>query len=519
MANPFEMEIARRQQSQNPFEVELARRSAAPQPAPASDMGQPEPDRSVGEYLGETLANIPPSAKQVASDLWQALSHPVDTATAVGSAAVGGMQHAKDAMGIPTTNLFGDQRAAASAVADYYSDRYGGGQEFLDSLRTDPTGVALDVGGLLTGGAGAAARLPGTAGKLARAITAADPVIAGSRAVGRAADRGIGRGLDAVRNRAPSNRAFVEGAPSPAQLQGQASTLFQQAEKSGVRFESDYFDAFAEDLLGELVGEGADVVLSPKVSRVADILKKTLGEGKSPSIAEMSILRRQFGIAAGSADRAEARLANIAIDRIDDFVESAPGQVGAQLTEARALWSRLRKSEVIDGAIENASAAQAGIEAGLRNEFRVLYRARNSKKMRGFTKAELSAIKKVAQGDVTSNTLRRIGSLGGGSGASRNMLNLMAGVASGAAVGGPIGAAVVPLAGYGAQRAAQSMTQGRAALARAITARGQTPGRSNIVIPPKTVLEDFAGRYVPGSAPIAAPVAVGAERSDNRRRR
>ena len=269
--------------------------------------------------------------------------------------------------------------------------------------------------------------------------------------------------------------------------------------------------------MAELVDEGADTILSPKVSRVADLLEKS--KGKSPSIAEMSILRRQFSNAAGSADRAEARLANIAIDRIDDFVEGGAGQVGAQLGEARALWSRLRKSEMIDGAIENAQTAQAGVEAGLRAEFKTLYRARNSKKMRGFTVDEMAAIKKVAQGDFTSNTLRRIGSLGGGSGSSRNMLNMMVGVGGGAAVGGPIGAVAVPLAGYGAQRAAQSMTQGRAALARAITAQGKTPKRTPVVSPPTTVLEDFAGRYTPGTAPIAVPVAVGAERSDNRRRR
>ena len=122
MANPFEMELARRQAG-NPFEVELARRSAAPQPAPPSpqvEMGPPETDRSVGEYLGEMLGNVPSSAGAVATDLWEAVTNPIDTGKALGAAAVGGVQHAKDALGIPTTNLWGDQRPAASAVADYY---------------------------------------------------------------------------------------------------------------------------------------------------------------------------------------------------------------------------------------------------------------------------------------------------------------------------------------------------------------------------------------------------------------
>ena len=42
------------------------------------------------------------------------------------------------------------------------------------------------------------------------------------------------------------------------------------------------------------------------------------------------------------------------------------------------MWSRLKKSEIIDTAIENAGVSQAGLEAGLRNEFRSLWKARNS---------------------------------------------------------------------------------------------------------------------------------------------
>ena len=133
---------------------------------------------------------------------------------------------------------------------------------------------------------------------------------------------------------------------------------------------------------------------------------------------------------------------------MDDFVEGGASNVGGTLTEAREIWSRLKKSEVIDHAIENASAAQAGVEAGLRNEFRSLWRARGSKKMRGFTDAELGAIKSVSEGNLSANVLRRIGSLGGGLDASRNMLNLMGGVAGGAAIGGPVGAALVPVAGH-----------------------------------------------------------------------
>ena len=226
----------------------------------------------------------------------------------------------------------------------------------LTRCGTDPVGTALDVGGVLTGGAAAGARLPGTAGRLAQAIVKADPIAAGGRAVvagGRAAETSY-RG----RRSTPSTKEFIEGAPGPEALQRQGSELFEAAEKSGVRFKADYYAQFADDLLSDLVDQGADTILSPKVSRVSDLLEKS--KGRAPSIQEMSILRRQFGNAAGSADAAERRLASIAIDKIDDFVESGASSVGGTLTEARGLWSRLKKSEILDRAIENARRRKPG---------------------------------------------------------------------------------------------------------------------------------------------------------------
>ena len=496
--------------SENPLAA-FSTATAGHEAPPAPMTPEPQQERSALGYAGETLGNIPASAGRAIADLASALFSPIDTASAIGGAAAGGAQLLGDQMGVPDTGMFDDHRNKARAVGEFYSDRYGGADELADTIRTDPFGAMLDAGGLLTGGAGLAARAPGAAGRVARAVLNADPT---GRAVNAA-----GRAIQNRLPKTPGNRAFIADAPTPDQLRGQGSALFEAAEQAGVKFKPDYYAKFADDLLSDLVDQGADVILSPKVSRVADLLEKS--KGRAPSIQEMSILRRQFGNAAGSADAAERRLAGIAIDKIDDFVEGGAGHVGAQLAEARALWSRLRKSEVIDAAIENAQVAQAGVEAGLRNEFRSLWKARGSKRMRGFTEVELDAIKSVSEGNFGANVLRRIGSLGGGLDASRNMLNLMGGVAGGAAVGGPIGAALVPLAGHVAARASKTGTQNRAALARAITARGEVPKRSDVPRQ-KTALDRFleegmARRYRPGMAPAAAPFALGAERSQDPR--
>ena len=474
---------------------------------------EPQEERSALQYAGETLANIPDSAGRAIADLATALFNPIDTATAIGGAVTGGMQLMKDKIGVPTLGLLDDHRAEARAVGEHYADRYGGASEIADTIRTDPAGALLDATGLVTGGAGLAARAPGVAGRVARGVLNADPTARAISAAGQAVKDRLPK--------TPSNREFIADAPGPDQLRADAGKLYKEADASGVRFKSDYYDKFVDTSLAKMVDEGADPILSPKISRIADVLEKT--KGTTPSLSQLAIVRKQFGNAAGSADRAEVRLGRIGVDMVDDFVEGGASNVGGTLKEARAIWSRLRKSEVIDTAIENAQVAQAGTEAGLRNEFRSLWKARGSKKMRGFTDAELDAIKAVSEGNLSANVLRRIGSLGGGLDASRNMLNLMGGVAGGAAVGGPVGAALVPVAGHLAARASRAGTKNRAALARAITARGETP-KASTVPRQKTALDQFleegmARRYQPGTVPVAAPVAIGAERSRDPRYR
>ena len=502
-----------RQATERPAANPLAAFSTANASPETPQAPESQEGRSALGYAAETVGNIPGSAGRAISDLASALWSPIDTASAIGGAVAGGGQLLGDQLGIPDTGLLADHRDKARAVGQHYTDRYGGGQETLDTIREDPFGAMLDAGGLLTGGAGLAARAPGAAGRIGRAVLDADP-----------AGKAIGAAGQAVRDRlptTPSNREFIADAPTPETLRGQAGELYREADASGVKFKADYYDKFVDTALSRMVDEGADKILSPKISRISDVLEGT--KGTTPSLSQLAIVRKQFGNAAGSADRAEARLGRIGVDMVDDFVEGGASNVGGTLKEARSLWARLRKSELVDGAIENAQVAQAGVEAGLRNEFRSLWKARGSKKMRGFTDAELNAIKAVSEGNFGANVLRRIGSLGGGLDASRNMLNLMGGVAGGAAVGGPLGAALVPAAGHIAARASRAGTSNRAALARAITARGEIPAQSTVPRQ-KTALDQFlaqgaARRYPAGSLPVAAPVAIGAERSQDPRYR
>jgi hypothetical protein len=129
-------------------------------------------------YLETMVGNIPSSAAKFAKDLVQPILHPIDTAKAVGDIALGlGRKVVKP----PDTGITlpSDTRedAAVSAAGKHYGDRYGGLSNIARTVRDDPVGAAGDASMVLSGGGGAAARMPGVAGRLASAMSATGSAI------------------------------------------------------------------------------------------------------------------------------------------------------------------------------------------------------------------------------------------------------------------------------------------------------------------------------------------------------
>jgi hypothetical protein len=142
----------------------------------------------------------------------------------------------------------------------------------------------------------------------------------------------------------------------------------------------------------------------------------------------------------------------------------------ASLNEARGLWSRYRKTEIIDELMHRAELSApnfsgSGLENAVRTEFRAL--AKNSKKMRGFSKAEQAAIEKVAKGGPIENSLRMLGKA-----APTGIVSGALSTGAGFAVGGPVGAVALPAAGGAARLGAKKMTLSNAAKAQEIMRAG-----------------------------------------------
>ena len=393
------------------------------------------PGMTGSEVMAGAAENFVPSMKQAGADLIRPLTDPGEN--------IMGIQHL--IKGVVDPLIPGEQGGEGNleGIKQAFSDRYGGWENIKKSVATDPFGVLMDA--LSIGSVGI-----GAAGKAASAA-----------------------------KRVPSTKEFIKDAPTTADLKGEGGALYKEAKKDGAFIESGTYDGFTDKLTKRMQEEGLDTVLHPAAARAFKLARKA--GGNNVNLLHMQNMRRHFGQAGRSVEPDERRIASIAIDELDDFMETAAGDVAGTLGKARGLWSRMRKSDLIEETIDKASTRMAGFEAGLRNEFSKLYR--NKKAMRGFSASEMAAIKAVSEGNMSQNILRRIGSLGGGSGKQRNMLNMImgggAGAGAGAALGGPAGAAIggaaVPAISYGAARLAEKGTKGRADLARAIVARGETP--------------------------------------------
>jgi hypothetical protein len=144
------------------------------------------------------------------------------------------------------------------------------------------------------------------------------------------------------------------------------------------------------------------------------------------------------------------------------------------LTDARDLWKRAKKTEIIDDLVASADLrseanfTQSGMEQALRRKLVNL--ADNPKALRTFTKEEQNAIKLAAKGGPTQNLLRFVGKL-----APTGVVSGGGSVGLGYLAGGPIGAVATPVVGGLARKGAEQLGLRNIEQLRNRLATGNTP--------------------------------------------
>ena len=274
-----------------------------------------------------------------------------------------------------------------------------------------------------------------------------------------------------------ANRLLKQSAPSTESLKETARGIYKSLDDSGISVPAKNFDSLADDVVRTLRREGSDVDLTPKAVAVANRLQSERGADKT--LTELDTLRKVAKNAADSADKAEARLGTIAIQKIDDFLDDIGGEVvqgkeaGAAFRSARDLWQRARKSEVLEQAMVNAENQASGFENGIRTQFRQILKRIDTGKLKGFTADEREAIKKTVQGTNAGNLARFLGKFGVLDGVTSRSLTTLGGAGLAGAAGGAGAAAAVPLVGQVSSALAQRMTANNARMAQNIIRAGK----------------------------------------------
>ena len=243
-----------------------------------------------------------------------------------------------------------------------------------------------------------------------------------------------------------------QSAPTVKQLKSEARGLYSEIDEAGVKMNSDDFLDKAIEINTKASELGLDQNLTPKSNAVLKRLESELGNDLTAT--DIDVLRKVAQTASNSFDNpTDSAIGSMIVDEIDNFLDiqgantaaKAGADVGKKYRQARQLWRRARKSEMIDESVYRAEQAASGFENGLRNEMRSILK--NSKKRRNFNGQEIAAMKKITEGGALENTLKRLGKLGFGVDQQTNVLAGLAGVGAGGVLGGGTGAIAVPAIG------------------------------------------------------------------------
>lgn len=276
-------------------------------------------------------------------------------------------------------------------------------------------------------------------------------------------------------------KGAAKSAPALDDLRQQAGRIYSQADTVTNLPRAD-FATRATGLIDDAKRAGMDDMLTPGASRVAGKIDEA-AQSVVPSIGfrELDILRKQAAIPAGNVqNRTEAAIGSKMIGGIDDFLDAADPKLSASIGEARDMWGKLRRTEMIEEAIARAGNAASGLENGIRIEFRKILN--NPKLRRGFSEQEISMMERAARGGPVANVLRQVGRLGVGLSGQSNGLGAAVGGIAGTTIGGPVGGLMTMVAGTGAKALTERSTKKAAQLARdVVAARGNIPAKQGLL--------------------------------------
>lgn len=314
---------------------------------------------------------------------------------------------------------------------------------------------------------------------------------------------------------APAARGGLHSTPETLALRGAAKEKFKVLDESNVVVSPSSFGPLTKQIFSEASVKGLDETITPMSNAAIKRLQQLADE--PVTLQTLNTMREVAGAAAGAKLPKDRMIAELVIDKLDNFVgnltakdlamgtQAEAAAVAKALTSARATWSEMSKLEMVARLVQRAEDAVAnrpslGIENSLRTEFTALMK--NDAAMRKLNPQEQAAVRQITKG-ATKATMRGIGKLAPTGPVSGIFTGGLV-TALGAKIGlDPLAAAVVlgpPVAGvtFGARKLAAVLTQSSVKNLENVIKAGPNPIAERAIANGQGVFERLAGHINSG---------------------
>lgn len=417
-----------------------------------------------------------------------------------------------DFLGMPSMKEVAADRRLALATAEKQGRRPGGLGEFAGNVVGTLPLSALRIGAL---GQGALA-----GGALSEADDAKGVVrdVAVGAAAGKVAQKGLdlaGKGLQRVLSKAPK-------IPGLEDLRTAKRLAYAKVSALGGAYTGKAKGDLLTNMESTLLADGLDQGANPGAWAALNRAKVVLSGKKPVTLSDLDNLRqsayRQAAGLQGPDKAAERYYGNKIIEMIDDFVDNAtPPQVAAgkadelaaAIKEARSANQRFRKYETVANRLDSAdlrsAAAYTGtnVDNSIRQQLRPLVDKTSGQRVRGLTKDEEAAIRRVVKGTPGQNIMRTAGQLSD----PRKLLG-MGLQAAGVAPTGGLSLATVPLGMAGTTIANLSSQRNVENLLRLLAAGGSKQALAKQATPASRAVQRAVAKVRPAASPAGAAAAT-----------
>lgn len=349
------------------------------------------------EGIGGAMGDASQSSGDVASWLAQKLGASPDTAGTIGSVAThlnpwgGMMPSTKDVQGL-TDSVAGPAYQPQTTPGDYA--RTVG--QFAPNALLGPGGLVRKTAMTVI-----PAFASETAGQLTKG-TAAEPYARGATAL-LAAVASAGRNVNPASSTMPAARTAED-------LASEAGALYKQADQAGISIKAPAATKLSQNI--EFAAGRLNDKLRPNTQGIVEDARALAGQDLS--LQQLDEFRQTIGQAMQRAQPQDARTLGQIKKVVDNFADNAnPADINGDIKgfdlikQARDVWAKKSKVDVLNQVVERAKNQAAGFENGIVTQMRLL--ANNPDSMSQFTKSEQAMINGVVRRGSAHGILRAIG--------------------------------------------------------------------------------------------------------------